>query len=75
MSKKEHQERMNKVVHFIENHLDESLNMSVLISLSCYSEFHFHRLFRLYVGESVYGYRKRLLLERAVKQLLYSTET
>jgi AraC family transcriptional regulator len=75
MSKKQHQQRMNKVVNFIENHLDDTLNMQILISLSCYSEFHFHRLFRSYVGESVYGYRKRLLLERSVKQLLHSTET
>lgn len=75
MSKKLHQQRMNKVIHFIENHLDEPLNMKSLISLSCYSEFHFHRLFRSYIGEGVYGYRKRLLLERAVKQLLHSSET
>lgn len=74
MTRKQHQERMNKVVLYIENHLDEVLNIRELSSLSCYSEFHFHRLFRSYVGESVYGYRKRLLLERAVKQLLHSSE-
>jgi len=75
MSKELHQKRMNNVVQYIEKHIDEALNISTLSSLSCYSEFHFHRLFRSYIGESVYGYRKRLLLERAVKQLLYSQES
>lgn len=75
MNRNLHKQRMNKVINFIENHLDEPLNMNTLILLSCYSQFHFHRLFRSYIGESVYGYRKRLLLERSIKQLLYSSET
>ena len=73
MVKIQHQERMNKVVQFIERKLDEQLNIKHLSTISHYSEFHFHRLFRAYVGESVYAYRKRLLLERAVKQLLHSS--
>ena len=73
MSKIQHQERMNKVVQFIEGHLDEQLNVRYLSNLAYYSQFHFHRLFRSYIGESVYAYRKRLLLERAVKQLLHSS--
>ncbi len=72
MSKTLHQERMNKVIQAIENKFDSELSIKALSELSYYSEFHFHRVFRSYVGESVYGYRKRLLLERAVKQLLYS---
>jgi AraC family transcriptional regulator len=73
MSKTQHQKRMNKVVQFIECNLHEELDISYLSTIAYYSEFHFHRLFRAYVGESVYAYRKRLLLERAVKQLRYSS--
>ena len=40
--------------------------------MACYSEFHFHRVFHAYIKESVYAYRKRLLLERSVKQLSHS---
>jgi len=74
MSKQIHNERMNKVVQHIENNLSAGVNVSELAKLACYSEFHFHRLFRSYVGESVYAYRKRLLLERAIKLLLYTSD-
>jgi len=75
MSTKSHNERMNRVVQYIEDNLDSELKIQELSNIACYSEFHFHRLFRSFVGESLYGYKKRLLLERAVKQLQYTDET
>jgi AraC family transcriptional regulator len=63
---------MTKVIQQIESNLGCEIDVKELSRLACYSEFHFHRLFRSYVGESVYGYRKRLVLENAVKQLLHS---
>jgi AraC family transcriptional regulator len=75
MSYKNHLERMQSVVQYIENNLNTELDVKQLSSIACYSEFHFHRLFRAYIGESVYGFRKRLLLEKAVKLLCYSTES
>ena len=66
---------MRKVVDYIENHLDSELDVKRLMAIAYYSEFHFHRLFRAYIGESVYAFKKRLLLERAVKQLRYSDES
>ena len=62
---------MNKVIQTIENSLDAKINIDELSKIACYSEFHFYRLFRSFSGESIYAYRKRLLLERAVKHLLY----
>jgi len=70
-----HIERMNKVIHTIENSLDLEITLAELAAIAYYSEFHFHRLFRAYVGESVYAFRKRLLLERAVKYLQYSKKS
>lgn len=70
-----HIKRMNKVIQAIENCLDLQMNTTELASIACYSAFHFHRLFRAYVGESVYAFRKRLLLERSIKSLHYSTKT
>ena len=67
-----HQNRMNKVIQAIEKNVDLDLNTHELASIACYSAYHFHRLFRSYVGESVYAFRKRLLLERSLKQLQYS---
>ena len=70
-----HKQRMNKVIQFIDETLDVEIGVSDLASIACYSEFHFHRIFRSFVGESVYAYRKRLLLERAVKFLQYTDKT
>lgn len=70
-----HIERMSAVRRFIENRLDEKMTVSELAAIACYSEFHFHRLFRAHFGESVYAFQKRLLLERAVKQLSYSSKS
>lgn len=75
MSKSLHNERISKVIKHLENNLENEIDMRQLSSISCYSEFHFHRVFRACIGESVYSYKKRLLLERAVKQLLYSNVT
>ncbi|PCH62420.1 MAG: AraC family transcriptional regulator [Gammaproteobacteria bacterium] len=75
MSKKTHIERMNKVVQHIENNLDAGVNIAALATIACYSEFHFHRVFRSYIGESVYAFRKRLLLEKAVHRLLYANDS
>ena len=70
-----HTQRMNKVIQFIDETLDLEISVSSLAKMAFYSEFHFHRIFRAYVGESVYAYRKRLLLERAVKFLQYTDKS
>ena len=67
-----HTQRMNKVLQFIEETLDLEISINSLAKMTFYSEFHFHRLFRAYAGESVYAYRKRLLLERSVKFLQFT---
>ncbi len=66
---------MNKIVQFIEHNLDSEIDCNKLAEIACYSRFHFHRLFYSYVGEGVYAYRKRLLLERSIKHLLYSDDS
>ncbi len=62
------------MIAFLENNLDAEVNVGKLAQIACYSEFHFQRIFHAFVNESVYAYRKRLLLERAVKQLLHSSK-
>ena len=75
MSLIRHRQRMRRVVAYIEAHLDEAVDVEHLAGIACYSSFHFHRLFRSFVGESVHAYKKRLLLERAVKQLCHTAES
>jgi AraC family transcriptional regulator len=63
--------RMAAVLHYIEANLDQPPELDKLAGVAFYSTFHFHRLFTSFTGESVYAYRKRLLLERAVRYLQY----
>jgi len=68
-----HNAGMKKVMNYIETHLDDNPTLTELSAIACYSEFHFQRLFQAFVGEPVYAYKRRLLLERAVHKLRYSS--
>jgi AraC family transcriptional regulator len=66
-------ERILRTLVFIQQHLDEELDLETLAGVACFSSFHFHRIFRGMVGESVAEHIRRLRLERAA-QRLKSTE-
>lgn len=68
-SQKEYVKRIWKVLVYIEQHLDDELTIESLAQLAHFSAFHFHRLFSVYVGESLNGYIRRLRLERAAGKL------
>lgn len=62
-------ERLNGVKQYIREHLDETLNREVLADVAGFSVPHLHRLFTVYVGESIAGYVRRVRLERAGRKL------
>ncbi|WP_130807616.1 AraC family transcriptional regulator [Senegalia massiliensis] len=62
--------QINKVQDYIENHLDKSLSTKQLSQIANFSEYHFQRIFRVMTGESLYGFIKRIRLERAAYMLL-----
>jgi AraC family transcriptional regulator len=55
--------------------LDDDLSVEKLAKVALFSPFHFHRLFRAMVGESVNEYVRRIRLERAAHQLTFSRRT
>jgi predicted dithiol-disulfide oxidoreductase (DUF899 family)/AraC-like DNA-binding protein len=57
------------VLAYVQAHLDEELTPRRLATVACFSEHHFHRIFRAVVGESVMDHVRRLRLERAAFQL------
>ncbi|QII47888.1 AraC family transcriptional regulator [Bacillus paralicheniformis] len=60
-------ERIQNAVHFIEEHLQNDLNITDIAAKSCFSPFHFQRLFQAISGFSVYQYiRNRRLSEAAL---------
>ena len=56
----------------MEAHLDEPLDVRTLARVAAYSEFHFHRVFRAITGDTAKSYLRRLLLERAARELRQS---
>jgi AraC family transcriptional regulator len=64
-----YQERLVAVLIHIQEHLDEPLPLERLAAVACFSPYHFHRIFRGMVGESVHEHVRRLRLERAAMQL------
>ena len=62
--------RINRVLDFVEAHLDEDLSLERLARVACFSPFHFHRIFSAMMGETLQRFIQRLRLERAAGRLL-----
>ena len=68
-------QRINKVVAYINNHLDETLDLKILANEAALSDFHFHRIFKALKGEAIGGYITRLRLEATARLLRYTALT
>ena len=65
----DYQTRMLRVLVHIQKHLDDALALEELAAVAHFSPFHFHRIFRGLIGESVKEHVRRLRLERAAHRL------
>ena len=68
-------QRINKVVAYINNHLDETLDLKKLANEAALSDFHFHRIFKALKNEAIGGYITRLRLEATARLLRYTALT
>jgi AraC family transcriptional regulator len=59
----EYAQRMNRVLDYVDAHLDTTLELSQLASLAHFSPFHFHRMFAAWMGETLGDYVRRRRLE------------
>src|SRR5207302_10988331 len=64
-----YRQRILRVLVYLQQHLDEPLPLEDLARVACFSPYHFHRVFRGMVGESVKEHVRRLRLERAAQRL------
>jgi AraC family transcriptional regulator len=64
-----YRQRISQVLLHIQRNLDAPLPLEELAEVAHFSPFHFHRVFRGMVGESVKEHVRRLRLERAAQQL------
>ena len=69
IQRQEYLSRINRVIDYIDAHLDESLTLEALAAEACFSRFHFHRIFAALVGETLADYIRRLRLERAAMRI------
>lgn len=67
--------RFNKVLDYIESHLDELLSVEQLSQVANFSKFHFHRQFAEYTGVSVFRYIQLLRLKQASYVLAFERRT
>lgn len=67
-----YRERINWVIEFVNNNLNESLSLDDLAEVSCFSSYHFHRIFMAVTGETVNNFTNRLRVEKATKLLKFS---
>ena len=60
---------MNRVLHYIEEHLKEPLDIKRLASVAGYSQYHSIRLFKSHANETVMEYVCRRKLIRAAEDI------
>jgi len=73
-SRKEYLSRINKVIEYIEDNLSGDLSLEKLSSVSCFSPFHFHRVFHAFIGETPNDFVARIRVEKAAVQLNYNPD-
>lgn len=66
------QQRLRRVLEFIDVNLEEDVSVSDLASAACFSQFHFARAFHSATGRSPHAYLSERRLDRAKHLLAYS---
>ena len=62
-------DRINRAINFVLNNLDRPIRLEQVARVACFSPFHFHRIFRSLIGESLNEFVKRVRLECALAMM------
>ncbi len=73
-ARKEYLGRINAVIDYVRENLEEELSVENLAEVAGFSPFHFHRIFSAMVGETLKGFVRRIRLEKAATLLLNQTD-
>ncbi len=68
-SRQEYLAKINRVMDYIEKHLNEEITLDKIAQIACFSPFHFHRIFSTLTGETLNTFIQRIRIERAAQQL------
>lgn len=61
--------RVNAVMDYIDGNLDEELDLATLAGVANFSKYHFHRIWKSVVGETLKRYVSRIRLEKARRRI------
>lgn len=61
--------RINCVIDYIEENLDKKLTLNELAKVANFSKYHFHRIFKAVLGETLNNYIKRIKMEKICRQI------
>ena len=68
--REEYISRINRVIDYIEKNIDKDLSLEKLAGVAYFSRFHFHRIFRAMVGETLNQFIQRVRVEKAASLLI-----
>lgn len=71
-TREEYQKRINKIIEYISNHLDQDIELNTLAEISGFSPFHLHRIIKAFLGEPVGSFIVRMRIETAARLLRYT---
>lgn len=66
--------RVCQAMNYISQNLGRELSLDEIAEAALFSKFHFHRIFKTVVGETVAGFTRRLRIEWAANRLLSSPQ-
>lgn len=72
---KNYEERINRVIDYIDKNYYSSFTLEELSKIACFSEYHFHRVFTSYMGESPLKYINRRRIENSINLLFNTSKT
>lgn len=64
----DYKKRIIKTIQYIDHNLDADLSLEKIAAIGAYSPFHFHRIFKLIIGETLQSY---IIRKRTEKSALY----
>lgn len=67
----DYKRRICRAMNFISRNIERDLSLEEIAKTVSFSKFHFHRIFKAVVGETVAGFTRRLRLESAANRLLF----
>ncbi len=62
--------RINRVIDYVDANIDDNFSLKTLAEVACFSQYHFHRIFKAISGETVHQFTQRLRIEKAAAQLV-----